>query len=377
MNMKDENNITLASEELNVAQQVLEGEGETWVILRWKEQMSAEPISEVLSVSAEEFNCYVDYKSIEKSYYRGQIDIVVNYNTSDLNSMDIAAKEVGEEEYFCRQLFYSGKGIETESFDREQLLQETGFSTLMEDGKPSERREKITKGDRVWEVQSPWGAWLWGTGEGQEATIKKVHVAQVGLYSILVEVVIKLEIRQDVSENEKQSIASAVEEETIYNIKDDSIEEVLGMPIARGFWSCAYKINDKKLILKNFKKIVMVYVSSIKGGERLRVASTVKEERMLIEEGFEMFCPVNIKVIKSNEEIILMSSRTLLHREVNYCMLKWELKKMQEKSASLEMVPLTPKMTEPVKRVKPCEKWLKKEGEKKKGKFYSIMTIKI
>jgi len=368
--------------------QTLEADRESWIVVRWQERIASQPIAEIAGVSLKDFSWKIGVASEEKHLYQGEISLQVIYQVMGTEQKKALSKDAPKEAWQEEHLF--NKGLFTEKkeeiktgFAGKNLEKGTEFPALLLDGaelkREPESSENLSEEIKTCAVSLPWQCWLKGKGANQPPSIIKIHVGQVGLYTLLVEVLIKLEKVQNVDECNEEKLNNVLEEDMIFVVKGDSISEILGMPEERAFWRYSYDARLKSVLLKTWKRINLVYLSSLSGGERFMFASGAGAEETVQLKGYpNSFYPIEIQPFRELLKYSLIGQNKICYQAKSFYRVSAEL--LQEEKEERLLPPIEP-MSEPIvlpfRRSKPGEKWLKREEHPTKTTNRSIMTIKL
>ncbi|MDD2212433.1 MAG: hypothetical protein PHS83_05735 [Clostridia bacterium] len=380
-------NMLLFPEKPGYPWQVLEADGETWLIVRRKEKVSAHPLSEVSGVSLKKFAWTLVYENAEKCFYRGEIAFQVNYQEMESTPEKTEAQDPWMEEYLFNELLLTEKKEEgflsleenPLSLKEENRVVETAFSTLLLDGAELDGGQDSPPlvGNKTWEVVLPWRSWLRGKGTNKPPLLKKVHVAQIGLSTLLLEALIKLERKEEFDFAKEEDPLTVVAEETIFEITQDSVCEIMGLSTERGLGKCSYEARCECLLLQYLKKISLVYVSSYQGGERLSLASSVGEESIRMKNCAESLYPVGVTSGSEQVKWGLIGENKIFSQSKSFCKIQRELEEEKGEVIPESSKPVIKEALPFIKRNKPGEKWLKKRDNLPNCTFKTVMTIKI
>lgn len=367
-------NLVLFPEKPCYPWQILEVEGETWLIVRWQEKVSTSPLQQINSVCGEEFTWDLIYDTAEKCFYRGKIVFQVSYQELAGQAKSLDVKEPWREEHLFNESLLRGKKQQKTFEEREDRNKGTGFSSLLLNQAEFNKQQKLGEtGSKVWQVVLPWRCWLKGKGENEQPVLKKVHVAQVGLYTLLLEALIKLERKEE----KRQSGTSVMVEETMFEITEDSVEEVIGLVMDRAWRRCFYDPRRKSLILSFLKKPFLIYLSTQKGGERFLIASNVKEELIEVKDYAEPLYPMEVEIRTEKVKLGLVSKKRIFYQGKNFYRVYQELALGKEDDLAKKAQSEIKEVSGPAKRSKPGEKWLKKKESLSNCNLKMVMSIKI
>jgi hypothetical protein len=372
-------NLVLIPEKPCYPWQVLEADGETWLIVRWREKVSTHPLRQIDGVFGEEFSWDLVYNTAEKCFYRGEIAFQVTYKEFESKQKKIEVKEPWQEEYlFKESLFAERKKKKTIFQERENRIKETSFSTLLLNHVEfNQGQDSVVAESKIWKVVLPWRCWLRGKGINEQPVLKKVHVAQVGLYTLLLEALIKFERKEELDFTGEQRVTSVVPEETMFRITEGSVQEVVGLVIERALGRCFYDARSQSLFLSYLKKPFLIYVSSQKGGERFLIASNVEKDLIRIKGYADSLYPVGVEIRTREVKLGLAGEKKVFYQSKNFYSVQRELAQEKGVVHIEKSEPVMKEVAQPIKRSKPGEKWLKKKDSLSKCNLKTVMTIKI
>lgn len=378
--MRQEQAIGLLPEKGGYPWQILEADGETWLIMRWKEKIATNPIEQLVSVVLEDFSWELAYEEGEKRFFSGIIGFKTNYRESGSELKKFVVKEPWREEADFRDFLAreKGRGFSL-SFKKEERVEKSSFPSLLLDGQDLGRGDLLSAKNEDWEVRAPWHCWVRGTTGSIKPVCLKVHIAQVGLYTLLLEAIIKLGSENEENKDKMDPGFVKMEEQgSIWKVEGDSPGEILGMSVQRAFPRFSYNASDEQLLFENLKRLSLVYLSSLEGGERFFVAAYTGEEKIVLENDAQPLCPVEFTIKRAEQpELALVGENQLVYREKEcYCLQK-ELSGKKERPVNEGVKPINKEKLVPPKRNKPGDKWLKKGEVRTSSNFKKVLTIKI
>jgi hypothetical protein len=251
-----------------------------------------------------------------------------------------------------------------------RVYQDTAFVSLLFDKiKPLSNQDKADSYCSCLEI--PWQAWLYGRGGEREPKIIKVHLAQVGISTLLVELLVKLETIPNIilQKVPQDGYALMPKEEIVLSVKGASIQEVLGLAVRRAFYNCYCDPTGKGLVLENLKKSTMVYVDGSMGGERLLAASHIFSENNKIKyKPLPDFQPFYYQFHKQSTQLLQVDTEMVLCKSEFLWTVDFTVKKPPtappEPILSREL-PQAGAFSGTILRTrpKPGEKWQKKDGK--------------
>lgn len=342
--------------------QVVEGEGESWVILRCKCRLDLKEIVELQGISLEYFDWVIGIEQGNNHLYQGKIGLNIYYRERDFFEIDKEFGESDEEEGLIRESIIIDSSNKEVSL-KEKIDYSSDFASIIvdKDDFAKQEGEKLSE-TKIWNVEMPWQAWLNGMGQDREPTVEKVHAAQVGLSSLLVEVLIKLEkIKESPLKTvDDDDVIFKNTEELYFNIQEEKIVEIAGLHTQGAFFT-TYFNNNKQLTLENLKKFNLVFISEPTGGERFWVASHIMEEKS-INNGTRILQlqPADYQCYKKKYKLILYDDHTIIWK-AEYIIRAIFAENVKSTWTPQIELPKTVEVKEPIPRRKPGEKWLKKD----------------
>lgn len=440
--------------------QVLAAEGESWLILRWKEKVADRPIRQLKQVVLEDFCGELTAEKESAQLFCGQIRLKVDYEENGPDQLTFSAEQAWREELMVEErsavekgeensrlaqlwrrqaevtekslfpsLLLNGNELPKDSFlplgekDTEEKKEATGAAGAKErtkgeetvgteegaevgktTGAEKETGAEKTKGARTWKVQAPWRCWVQECAGRIKPVCLKIHGAQVGLYTLLLEVVIKLgEDKEESSDRPPKPQAepgaelpsafrltkepgklwtSVRENKLLLRMEDDAPAEVLGVAVERAFPCFSYDTQEQKLVWEYLRRLSVIYVSAREGGARFGIASHLEKEKALLENGAEALLPVALAAEREKGELTPVYGQTYLYSEKERFCLAMELEpESEERSASgawgkdaggEELL-----KREAPPRCKPCARWLKKANGSREKQRMTVITIKV
>jgi hypothetical protein len=399
--------------------QIMEGDGQTWLILRWREKVSKRPIAQLGHVRLEDFQGKVSYENRERKFFSGAIALTITYWVSPTERKPYVVNEPWREESTCEEFFmkevqspfWAGRKREDELKDNGQaeVSVVSSFLSLLLSGEDLRRREESLDKDKnehehehehedeeqkVWLVQSPWRCWFRGNGTGGGIPVPecvKVHVAQVGLYTLLLEAVIKLESeageglekqagdgREKQGADRPQEMRQEFAHRYLLRLEDLPPAEVLGVVAERAFPCLSYQLKEKMLGASFLKKFSLLYIKAREGGERFKIASHFTTEKLLFAGFREPVYPLLVQSKRVQSAVVPLGAQRWYYSETEVFRLTVALPEKQaaEESKAVKAVAGATVNTLP-KRGKPGERWLKKGDGRNSKKTKTLITIKI
>jgi len=279
----------LALEEAGYPWQAVEGDGVTWLLLRRKNNTAPNRISGLDRVVLERFTWDILAREEKRTVYAGSLAVAVRYFGPGA-AEEGALTAADEDENLCRELFAGAEpggrqprlqtGFE---FSEEPPEEETSFPSIVLDAveeAPHSREIKTGCGTECWRTELVWKAGLSGEGVAAPPRLVKLHLAQLGLYTLLLEAAIRLETMPEQAGAHRGGgeFLAVPRKTTALLLKGEEILEVLGIAQQRGFFAALVDDENRNAAITNLLKTTLVYVSARKGGERLLAASHVCAE---------------------------------------------------------------------------------------------------
>lgn len=362
--------------------QVVEGDGETWILMRQKIKVVNKEIVQIQDVFLEDFSWEVLIKEKERSLYKGVIKLGVFCQLQAIEKEYDGVLHISSEESCSRELFLKDERIRSK--ERQEENEENQFSSLLLEALSTKQKEETGEEKENLYLQYHWQAWLKGVGNTEEVPkIVKVHAAQIGLKTVLVEVLVNLRkannnneidklLQKEVSDN-----FSLVREEIIFHI-DDDIQEVVGICSQRGFYRCLVEQLAREIIISDLNYFTIFYVSPHKGAERLLLASGTLAERIrMASKTLPQVTPVHYEIRNKWVNPLLMDKNRIMTKNEYLMLINHEVINIEQKSDQAQVIPLLPKL---VVRNKPGEKYMKKNQKKvsqQQNSTYSISFTKF
>ncbi len=380
--MRNVKQIELTLENPDYSWHIAESDGETWVILRDKKKLDACLITEITDICLERFSWEVFLQEKEKRLYKGTLGLRVRCGMSCMSDLSPVVSDAADEEALSRELFLPTK---KQSFPQYQRKEEasTLFADLLLDSLEAVMSpDEDNKSGIV--IDIPWQAWLYGDGKELDPKLVKVHVAQTGLCSILLEAVIKLEVQkvEPSCEPSEKNISLLLKDEKLLQLKDKEIGEVVGIADRTAFHASYRYHGLDNVILETMKKMSVIFVSPLIAQERIMVASaTAREHKEITARQLPSVQPVYFKILRKSRKIERSDSSKVFYRDELFYTLDYET--TQEVSADeacfeKEDIPVSAAVIPiPLERQRPGEKYLKKSKQTKAIKNKSSSTIVI
>ncbi|MDX9872003.1 MAG: hypothetical protein RBT41_06265, partial [Clostridia bacterium] len=224
------------------------GDHLTWLILRRKIKDPELRITAIEDVLLDDFQWKVHLANNENHCYSGNLSITVQYKSGSLEGEELEFPEEAETEETCREAFLQPEKYLAEVKSKVSGSGETPGCTL-HTSFPSLLLESPTRAENGpgkhasdimrRQVQIPWRAKVRGLGQSLEPRIMKVHLAKVGISTMLLEVLLKLEVNDQAIEpaQKRRAYRSGSLGEKMLVIQDEAVQEVLGVAQESGFYS--------------------------------------------------------------------------------------------------------------------------------------------
>lgn len=414
--------------------QVLEGDQETWLILRWREKVSKRPIEQLGPVRLEDFQGKVSYAEGERKFFSGTIALTVTYRVTPTERKPYVVQEPWREESICEEYFtqegqgpFWGGGQKTdeqkadaykaddhkEDAQQDNLQAKASVSSIFpslllgredlrrrkevgaKDEKEAQEKEvKAEEEQQVWLVQSPWRCWFRENGTGSGMPVPecvKVHVAQVGLYTLLLEAVIKLaaeageDLEKQAGYGEEKQGADRPQEmrqefahKYLLRLEDLPPAEVLGVVAKKAFPCLSYQQKEKMLGASFLKKISLLYLTAREGRERFTIASHFTTEKFLFAGFREPVYPLLFQSKRVQSAVVPLGTERWYYSETEVFRLATALPEKQAAGEAKAVKAITGATVSVLpKRGKPGERWLKKGEGRSAKETKTLITIKI
>jgi len=381
-----EGELLLQPEKPGYPWQILEADGETWVIVRWRDTVANQPLGKLESVYLKKFIWELVAEHEEKCFYVGEIIFQINYRETDAAQKELEWQEPWVEEFLFNEDLFTEKDEEMSAFPEEKKYAKTVFSSLLLEGNElkegQDDGDTLVEGIKCCEVILPWRCWLKGKGTNETPVLKKVHLTQAGLYTLLLEALIKLEKRQEFSSTAEDALTTSVEEEKLYELTEDSIFEIMGTPVQRAFWRYTYNPRRERLLLRAMKIINLIYVSAEGGGERFLIASgTGEEETVMLKGVTRSLYPAELDIRCEQMKPGLIGTNKIVYQ----CKQLYSIQREPPQKKETTALPAESAVAkrdvvlnlQPLKRNRPGERWINKQECSDKWRNKMIITIKL
>ena len=382
--MRDIKQIELTLESPDYSWHIAESDRETWVILRNKKRLEACLITAITGITLERFTWDIFLQEKEKRLYKGMLSLFIKCAITNMSDIRSAFPDAAYEEGLSRELFIRAEKASFPQYQRKEGHSRL-FADVLLDGAETRgfTKEEMDIGIMI---DAPWQAWLYGEGKTVEPELIKVHATQTGLSSVLLEAVIKLEVhKEEVLTNPTRTNTSFImKDETILNIKDNEIDEVIGIAERTAFYANYHRPGAENIILESFKKTSVIYISPQTAQERIMVASVIsREQKEITSHHLPSVCPVGFQLSKRSRKIVRDFTKKVVYQNEVLYTLDYETKKediteevipkLESMSAVSAVIPM------PLVRQKPGEKYFKKSGLSKtaKDKSKGIYVISL
>lgn len=253
--------------------QFVDGDGQTWVILRSKMQMPNESITELGDLLLEDISCQLLKSADGKVLYGGKLKLQAYYNSKSHYELNLPCPEAANDEHKAReQLSYIKECPLIKNEVAEETVATSAFLSKM-----YEELVVTTTADiaemRKWQIELPWQAWIEGGELIEEPQIVFAHLGQVGMGTLLCEVLINLGAQDEerVGNQLSEGDCFLAGEEVVFNFSQDRIDKIAGSTLRRAFQKIKPGRNNT-LNLEYLTKVSLVYISAEPGGERILAA---------------------------------------------------------------------------------------------------------
>lgn len=367
--------VTLELDALGAPWQTVEGDCESWIILRRKIVVQKE-ITMLKGVSGLESSWEILYQEEEKRLYSGSIALNLYYQGISVEEVAQNFSEADEEESLCRELlilpekkieFPQQTGPEELSHFPSLLTDKTEFEQLNPDQEQA---------DEAVRVEIPWQTWVFGKGKETSPQIVKIHLAQIGLHTFLLEVLMQIELETEMVTKKmpQEGFALTPKEEMLLMLPEENAEQIMGVTIQRAICKSRGEADSKILIMESLQKTSVIFISKNRGRERFLTASVIQTERNRIPlASLPLVQPVHYHFYKQGFNYLQLDDNKILCKSQSLWgvdfLLPQEKRAHESKAkdmdkapplAAAEMAPLI------MARPKPGEKWFKKSGKTSK-----------
>jgi hypothetical protein len=361
--------------------QIAAGDGETWIILRHKARLPVTQIAQLKNITMKDFNWRIFTKALSKTLFQGTVSLTVQYSEAQHHGEELP-RETWVDEHLARESFIKDETVTGKNIVRKDSRVKTAFSSILLDKNMlNTGNESPSEGEGIWHLELPWQAWLYGTGKHQNPQVEKVHIAQVGLNTLLLEILIHLTANNELDLLNTQLLEYGLlpREELIFKIEGQEIEQILGVTVQRVFHQPVYDLESKKLQLRNFKEVDIIFISAEKGGERILTASRLMEEMQVIPfwprdwkrpVDFGLFNKWLGLVKVAADQILFQGDYLWFVRSIEE-MGTEKITALEEKRKNTLVAALPPP------RKKPGEKWLKKDKKEQPQSSISKKAITV
>jgi len=364
--------------------QVIEGNGQTWIILRSKLRLDNEDITELGQISLASSSFELAASEKDRLLYRGLLKLQASYSGASSTIQEIACSQAVYDEHEAREQL--GK---LGDYPLGRKLPEAGSGSIF----LSQLYEELptvsaAEGQGVWNLELPWQAWLEGGEIEAEPVLVMAHLGQVGLRTLLCEVLLSLTAK--VTPPAERSPASGnyflAGEEILFNLAGLRMTKVIGTAIKRAF----FRLRPGKMALgmEFLTKVDLVFVGSDEGGERLLTAGAIFPEGLKLPLQGLSAQPLYVEDVHS-EKIVLANAG-----EQKAVMKEHFIVTLGDGTAAkkAEILPqaAAAEITQPEAglaavesekpfqvRPRPGEKWLKKASENSKANYSQKKVVSI
>lgn len=346
--------------------QVIEGDGQTWVILRRRIYLPDHRITELGELILEGNSWEVLKDAESRVLYRGSLKLKAYYRSKKICDLEFNCREAVYDEHQVWELLAATKGQyllpPPQSASKTAALGSAFLSRLYEElnTEPPLDDSKMSH----WEMEIPWQAGLEDRGLPKKPEIIAAHLGQTGIGTLLCEVLICLiaEEKQEVKVKNPEIHTFLAGEEVVLNFPLGRMDKVLGSAVKRAFYQLKSG-KETSINLTYLTKVGLIYICPEPGGERFLTAwSLIPGNLDLPVRCLPAFAPgrvmiENIKVttVLTNEKKALFKEQFMIsigHRAQGLP----EMKRNKEEEAKGELAVVKQMYT----RIRPGEKWLKK-----------------
>lgn len=367
--------VTLELDALGAPWQTVEGDCESWIILRRKIVVPKE-ITLPKGASGVESSWEILCREEEKRLYSGSIALNLYYQGISVEEVAKNFKEADEEESLCRELLIlPEKKIEFPQ-QKTGLEELNHFPSLLIDKMEFEQSNPgQEQADESVRVEIPWQTWAFGKGKETSPKIVKIHLAQIGLHTFLLELLMQIELETEMATKKvpQEGFALTPKEEMVLILPEENAEQVLGVTIQRALCKSRGEADSKILIMESLQKTSVIFISKTQGRERFLTASVIQTARNRIPlASLPLVQPVRYHFYKQAFNYLQLDDNKILCKSqflwgVDFLLPQPKRARgnnakdtVRAASAAAELVPFI------MARPKPGEKWFKKSGKTSK-----------
>lgn len=368
--------------------QVIYGEGKTWIILRCKYKIPEQEISELGQLSVVSNDCQLLTAKNNLFYYNGIVRLTASYRGDNNPHQNAAHEGIVYDEQEARKQLSDTKWCPLQAEGKEPKVSGSSIFPSQLYLEPSLSAPTGNNGFSIWQIELPWQGWLQGGELEGKPEIVVAHLGQIGLNTLLCEVLLCLTTRDD---NEQENIwlnknSYLVSEEAAFIIPGQFLTEVVGSVVQRAFFQLKPE-RKTALEMEHWAKVYLIFLGSNTSGEKILTAWGLIANKIKIPYNQENIVPVfisNIKqdkisLVRVSEQKVIVKAQTLFSIE----------EKPQVDITTEDIAPLAENKEDRLNvavssstvlayRPRPGQKWLNKK--EKKGKAISsqrkVMTIK-
>lgn len=428
--MREVKEIQMILEDPEFSWHILEGDCETWLVLRGRKRLPDCEINGITQIALERFDWEIAAEAARRALLQGELGFRVSCGIVRLDTLRAHCSARAEEEALARELMLRADRCGFPAYQPEacaaacatlfadRLLDARDIRSMDEDESEEKKEEESeTELSEAVVFVLPWRAWLNGEGERQKPRLVKVHVAQTGFGSLLLEAVIRLETRVGDGTQIKPEAGTCeaafgekgeqhrflLEDERVLGLKERDaeriieVEEIVGLTETPVYTTLNQKQSGAFCLLDSYIKLGVIFITPRKAEERILVAGALlREEKSLAGRLLPPAPPVLIGLTRQARNIVMAPGNKLLWRSETICSLDYEMHTEKDKTEkdkteknlhkkdinkteaapATSVTPLPLLSLSPLSRPKPGEKYLRKAAARKTDGLYVISVRK-
>lgn len=377
--MKNWKNILeMKLEENTMPWQIVEGDNETWVILRRRVSLAPNAIQEI-SGSSIDFSKWTVFETAgEGTVCKGNLGLVITYKLQKESGPLRLSNAGGTGEALFQDYFQQGVSLEPQKWQQGPGEYSSAFTSLLV---KDPYQKGVGSGEEV-HLDLPWQVRIRSARKISEPEAVLIHLFQEGISTILVEAVLKLNhetTKPRIVEKNKHYLTA---EEGVAVIQDDRIQEAIALVVKRSFKNIDCGVAGRVLRVRAVARYTLVYLSQNVGGPRIQAAYCLKEEENIYKpHSLPPYLPANQRYYNSSSLLTKIDSQKAAYKFETFLEITNDLLSPEEKPQLFQEPSLPPKpITVSCKtRKRPGEKWFKKEGCKNSGpaKNKTVLCIRL
>lgn len=368
--------------------QVVKGQGQTWLIMRRKFKLAEQEIIELGHLVLESNSCRLVSTDKEKFLYQGNIGLKAYYRSGNKSPSKPVTKSVYDEEEARERLKST---VNCPLMSEEKKTSESVasiFSSRLYLEPTWEPGAEDMKEFSVWPIELSWQAWLLGGKVQDEPKIVAAHLSQIGLSTLLCEVLICLSA-EDHSREAELSLENQkfiMNEEVALIIPERYLTDVVGSATQRAFYQA--KPGPKaSLELSYWTKIKLFFIGDKSGGERILTAWAVFANNLRVDYPAPLELQPFISDVRQ-EKITLVRAgeqKVILQAQVTLNLIEGVSRQEELPESSLEEKVSVEEQVDSLPnnifaRPRPGVKWQNKKKQKPrtdKSAQHKVLTIKF